>query len=91
MYPNQKIEDITECIFAPVDNLLGTFNTYVYCKESFDPAPRLVQECKFFNKNMIYARSLDLIDGGLVYWKRRVKPPCVKPILDSLDYLEHYD
>jgi len=32
-------------IFVPVENLMSMFETYVYTKETFDPAPRILQEC----------------------------------------------
>lgn len=72
-------------IFAPVDNLLGIFDTYVYTKETFDPAPRIIQECKFFGKNMIYHRDKSLVDGGRVYWNRPIKSPSINPILNAVE------
>lgn len=72
-------------IFVPVDNMLGMFETYVYTKETFDPAPRIVQECKYYGKNMIYMRDKTLVDGGSVYWKRDIVQPDVTPIIGALD------
>ena len=28
----------------------------------------IFQECKYFNKNVIYARDKNMNDGGNVYW-----------------------
>jgi hypothetical protein len=71
-------------IFVPVDNLLGIFDTYVYTKETFDPAPRIIQECKYNNKNMIYLRDKKIIDGGSVYWNRDIEIPSIEPILGGI-------
>ena len=62
-------------IFAPVQNLLGLFNTYVYTKSIFDPAPRLIQECMYFDKKIIYNRDKSICDGGSVYYRREIKEP----------------
>ena len=59
-------------IFAPVKNLLGLFKSYVYTKTYFDPAPRLIQECKWLGKEVIYLRDKNIKDGGPVYMKRPV-------------------
>jgi len=59
-------------IFAPVKNLLGLFKTYVYTKTYFDPAPRLIQECKWLGKEVIYLRDKNIKDGGPVYMNRPV-------------------
>ena len=55
---------------VPVKNLLGSFETYVYTKPNFDPAPRIIQECKYFGKKVLYLRDKEIQDGGPVYWKR---------------------
>ena len=57
-------------LFAPVENILGKFETYVYTKPNFDPAPRLFLEFKWLGKNVDYVRSKDIKDGGIVYWNR---------------------
>lgn len=75
-------------IFVPVENLMGMFETYVYTKETFDPAPRIIQECKFFDKHIIYARDKTIIDGGSVYWKRDIKEPNIAAILDAVERLK---
>jgi len=74
-------------IFVPVENLLGMFETYVYTKETFDPAPRIFQECKYFEKEVIYLRDKTICDGGSVYWKREIKKPDVTAILSTYDKL----
>lgn len=60
-------------IMVPVPNLLGIFETYVYTKDTFDPAPRIIQECKYFNKDIIYLRNKNIQDGGSVYYKREIR------------------
>ena len=74
-------------IFAPVENLMGMFETYVYTKETFDPAPRIFQECKYYGKDVIYLRDKTIVDGGSVYWKRELKEPNVDPILRAVEKL----
>lgn len=64
---------------APVKNLMGKFNKYVYVKQTFDPAPRIMQECLYYGKDIIFERP-DLGDGGTVYWKRGLKKPDVSEI-----------
>ena len=88
VYKNQKnlLSDISH-IYAPVDNLCGLFKTYVYTKDTFDPAPRLVQECKYYNKNMIYDRDETMVDGGSVYWKRDLQDPDCSAILECIEEL----
>jgi len=82
---NEKYVNINnKNIFAPVENLLGIFDTYVYAKETFDPAPRIVQECKFFGKGLIYLRDKSIQDGGSVYWQRDIKSLDVQPIIRAM-------
>tara|TARA_B100001057_G_scaffold385061_2_gene391694 strand:+ start:3049 stop:3888 length:840 start_codon:yes stop_codon:yes gene_type:complete len=71
-------------VFVPVKNVLGIFDTYIYTKETFDPAPRIIQECKYFNKDMIYLRDKDIVDGGSVYWNRNIEKPDISPIVRAL-------
>jgi len=80
-YNEKYINPKNNNVFAPVDDLLGMFETYVYTKNTFDPAPRIFQECRYFGKNIIYQRDESIIDGGSVYWKRDIKEPDVSPIL----------
>lgn len=72
-------------IYVPVENLLGMFETYVYTKETFDPAPRIFQECKYYSKDVIYLRDKTIVDGGSVYWKRELKDPDVTAILRAVE------
>jgi len=74
-------------IFVPISNLMGLFDTYVYTKATFDPAPRIIQECKYFDKNIIYERDNKIVDGGSVYWRRDFKKPDILPILNALGEL----
>ena len=74
-------------IFVPVENLMSLFETYVYTKETFDPAPRIFQECKYYGKDVIYLRDKTIIDGGSVYWKREIKELDVTGILKAYDQL----
>ena len=57
-------------IFAPIENILGKFETYVYTKPNFDPAPRLFVEFRWLGKNVDYVRDKNIKDGGMVYWNR---------------------
>lgn len=70
VYKEDYIDENNNHIFVPVDNLLGLFDTYVYTKDTFDPAPRLMQECRYFNKGFIYLRDKNIQDGGSVYFNR---------------------
>ena len=69
-YDEEYIDKNNNHIFVPVENLLGCFDTYVYTKPNFDPAPRLMQECRYFKKGFIYLRDKNIKDGGSVYWNR---------------------
>jgi hypothetical protein len=84
-YNEDYIDIRNNNVFAPVENLIGMFETYVYTKDTFDPAPRIFQECKYFGKEVIYLRDPTIIDGGSVYWKRDIKQPNVTPILNSIE------
>ena len=57
-------------LFVPVTNLLGLFKSYVYTKPYFDPAPRLIHECKWLDKEIKYVRDSSIEDGGLIYYTR---------------------
>tara|TARA_B110001450_G_scaffold175370_1_gene163790 strand:- start:732 stop:1925 length:1194 start_codon:yes stop_codon:yes gene_type:complete len=72
-------------LFAPVENILGKFESYVYTKPNFDPAPRLFVEFKWLGKNVDYVRSKDIKDGGMVYWNRPM--PTKKIYKDNLNVL----
>ena len=69
-YKDKFINEKRNHLFVPVKNLLGIFDTYVYTKPNFDPAPRIIQECKYFGKKVLYLRDKEIQDGGPVYWKR---------------------
>jgi hypothetical protein len=72
-------------VFVPVENLMSMFETYVYTKETFDPAPRIFQECKYYGKDIIYLRDKNIVDGGSVYWKRDPKQPDVTAIINAVE------
>lgn len=85
VYPNSNyINHKNNNIPAPADNLLGLFNCYVYVKETFDPAPRIIQECKYFGKEVIYKRDKSIVDGGSVYWNRDIIKPDVSAIVKNV-------
>jgi len=69
-YDEEYIDKSNNHIFVPVENLLGLFDTYVYTKDYFDPAPRLMQECRYFKKGFVYLRDKNIKDGGSVYYNR---------------------
>ena len=74
-------------VFVPVDNIMSMFETYVYTKDTFDPAPRIFQECKYFGKEVIYQRDKSIHDGGSVYWNREIVKPNIAPILEAIEEL----
>lgn len=76
-------------IFVPVENLMSLFETYVYTKETFDPAPRIFQECKYYGKDVIYLRNDPGLDGGTVYWQRDIKEPNIQPIVAATELLSY--
>jgi hypothetical protein len=82
-YDEKYINPNNNNVFAPVKNLMGMFETYVYTKDTFDPAPRIFQECKYYGKDVIYLRDKTIVDGGSVYWKRDIKDPDVSAILKA--------
>lgn len=75
-------------IFVPVDNLMSMFETYVYTKDTFDPAPRILQECKYYGKQVIYQRDQLIVDGGSIYWQRDLKQPDVTPIINAIEKIK---
>tara|TARA_A100000164_G_scaffold268194_1_gene240052 strand:+ start:115 stop:978 length:864 start_codon:yes stop_codon:yes gene_type:complete len=84
-YKDKYISQKHNHVFVPVKNLLGLFDTYVYTKPNFDPAPRIIQECKWLGKEVIYLRDKSIIDGGPVYWKRPAK--CLTEQKDKIENL----
>ena len=72
-------------LFAPIENILGKFETYVYTKPNFDPAPRLFVEFKWLGKNVDYVRDKNIKDGGMVYWNRPL--PSNKIYKDNISIL----
>ena len=68
-------------VIVPVDNLLGSFDTYVYTKDILDPAPRIIQECKYHNKNIIFETNNR---GSEVYNSREIEKPNVEAIINAI-------
>ena len=87
-YNDDFIDPHLNNIIVPTDNLLGKFKTFVYTKNTFDPAPRIIQESQFFGKKLIYSRDPTLRDGGSVYWQRELTPPNVSAILGAMENLK---
>jgi len=86
-YPADYVNMRNNNVFVPVTNLIGLFDTYVYTKATFDPAPRIIQECKYYGKEIIYARDKKIKDGGSVYWKRNIHPPDITAIKNAIKEL----
>lgn len=87
-YPQKYLDLENNNLRCPVHNLLGKFKTYVYTKDTFDPAPRLFQEARWLGKEIIYHRNDDVKDGGYWYWKRGIKVQDLEPIITALDTFE---
>jgi len=85
VYDNEYTSRDLNNVYVPVNNLLGKFKTYVYTKDYFDPAPRLIQECKYYGKDIIYARDKNIVDGGSIYFKREIQEINVNPILKLIE------
>ena len=68
-------------LIVPITNLLGIFDTYVYTKSILDPAPRIIQECLYYKKNVIYEYTNK---GAEVYRNRKIQKPDVEVILNEL-------
>ena len=84
-YNDSYINSELNNIFVPTDNLLGKFGTYVYTKSTFDPAPRIFMECKYYNKDIIYLRDKSIQDGGSVYWNREPNTPNIESIVRAYE------
>ena len=80
-YINPKLNNL----FVPIKNILGKFETYVYTKPNFDPAPRLFNEFRWLKKEVIYLRDKYKHDGGRVYWDRPAK--CLTEQKDKIENL----
>ena len=72
-YNDKFINPKLNNLMVPIKNILGKFETYVYTKPNFDPAPRLFNEFRWLKKEVIYLRDKYKQDGGRVYWNRPVK------------------
>ena len=69
-YEQDYLDPNLNNIQAPIKNLLGIFDIYIYTKDTFDPAPRIAQECIQLGKQVIYKANKDFIDGEEVYRNR---------------------
>ena len=81
VYNLEYINNSYNHILIPVKNLLGKFNTYVYTKSVNDPAPRIIQECKYHNKNIIFENTNV---GAETYYKRKLLKPDVGNIINEI-------
>ena len=84
-YPQKYLDLENNNLRCPVDNLLGKFKTYVYTKNTFDPAPRLFQEARWLGKEIIYLRDDEVKDGGYWYWKRGIKQQDLSSMITAID------
>ena len=71
-YNDKFINPKLNNLMVPITNILGKFETYVYTKPNFDPAPRLFMEFRWLKKEVIYLRDKYKHDGGKGYWNRPV-------------------
>ena len=81
IYDNYEHDSNLNNVVAPVENLLGTFKKYIYTKNTVDPAPRLIQECKYHNKEIIFEASNR---GAEIYKNRPIEKPNVECIINEL-------
>lgn len=56
---------------APLDNFMNRFDKMLYLPSlrALDPSPRLLAECFYFGKKVIYYNFGDVKDGGYWRWK----------------------
>ena len=87
-YNDKFINPKLNNLIVPIKNILGKFETYVYTKPNFDPAPRLFNEFRWLKKEVIYLRDKYKQDGGTVYWNRPVK--CLTQSKDKVANLLNY-
>ena len=81
IYDKYEYDSSLNNVIVPVENLLGTFKKYVYTKNIVDPAPRLIQECRYYNKEIIYEASNR---GSEAYKSRPIEKPNVENIINEL-------
>lgn len=64
-----KEEGLAELIVPPVDEFMGLFKTFVYLpyNDGFDATPRLIPECKFYGKEVIYFDEMMPTKSGGYY------------------------
>lgn len=62
-------EKLAKLIIPPVDDFMGLFKTFIYLPytNGFDATPRLIPECKFYGKDVVYLEDLDYKKSGGYY------------------------
>ena len=79
VYDSSDVDSRYNNVVIPVVSLPGMFDTYVYTKETIDPAPRIIQECKYYNKEII----LEKYNRGVnIYLDRECKQPDVSELIN---------
>ena len=70
-----------------LENMFEQFDTYVYyhCNEWFDPHPRLMHECYFYNKDLHYFNIHDVKDGSYYRYNDLMKTGIENRTLDEND------
>ena len=68
-------------LIVPVENIMGIFDKYVYTKNINDPAPRIIQECLYHNKEIIFEATNK---GAEVYMNRKIEKPNVEAIINAV-------
>ena len=68
-------------LVVPIPNVLGIFETYIYTKSILDPAPRIIQECIHYKKDIIFEATNR---GAKVYFDRPIKKPNVEAIVETI-------
>jgi hypothetical protein len=70
-----KEEGYAELIIPPVDDFMGLFKTFVYLpyNDGFDATPRLIPECKFYGKDVLYFNEVEIKSGGYYRYKDTVE------------------
>jgi len=80
--------DRIKFLVPPIENFHGIFDTLIYLpvERKFDCSSRLIPECAYYNKNVIY-HDIDYEDKGLEIRKKDSTSLYAKLFLDSNDRL----
>jgi len=80
--------DRIKFLVPPIENFHGIFDTLIYLpvERKFDCSSRLIPECAYYNKNVIY-HDIDYEDKGLEIRKKDSTSLYAKLFLDSKDRL----